>query len=125
MIKGTLKIVPVGEHGDLLMLPRAEQSKRLDFNICDKHLLDRRVNLFIASQKWETLELHMQESMNFSVIPLIANKCNKVNITFLSEVGDNMLQALCELYPDKIGTLRRSYMLKKDIRAIVGSWNNE
>jgi hypothetical protein len=119
MIKGILEITPTGLAGDLLMLPRSEQVTRKDFTICDKHLVDRGMHLFIASQRWEELIINIHPTIDTRFILPIASKAKKVTLKFHGAVNDNILNLVCGLYPDKTGKLRRYFMLGKDISEVL------
>lgn len=119
MRKGVLSITDMGQREDLLLLPPSEQMRRMDFNICDKHLADKKIHLFIASQSWEEVRIHMHSDLDIKYIKFIVSKADKFTIIFEGPINENHITLLCDLYPDKSGSIRRHFMLGKDIRPVL------
>lgn len=119
MNKDLLEVVPHATKDDLIIKSRQSQSSEKSFVVCDKHLADKRLHLFIASNTWKELRIHLHQDIVPDYIKYIATKAKSISLVFLDEPNKNMLETLCLVFPEKAGKLRRYYLLKKDLEEAI------
>lgn len=80
-------------------------------------LNDKSVHLYIASCKWDKLVVDLSEEIPDNCLKYVRLKCNEVIVNLPDrKLTAGELELLCELYEDKAGTIRKAYMLGRDLK---------
>lgn len=83
-------------------------------------LTDNGVHLFIASNRWDTLTVELSDEIPSDVLKYVVTKCNNVSVKFTQDdITQKSMDLLCELFPDKAGSLRKAKMLGKNIKSML------
>lgn len=81
---------------------------------------DKAVHLFIASSMWDTLVVEIDEKIPEGVLKYMILKCNdKKAILPDRKLTQKELALVCEMYPEKAGSVRRAYMLERPIAELL------
>lgn len=81
---------------------------------------DKAVHLFIASSMWDTLVVEIDEKIPEGVLKYMILKCNdKKAILPDRKFTQKELALVCEMYPEKAGSVRRAYMLERPIAELL------
>lgn len=78
-------------------------------------------HLYIASHSWESIELELDDSIPDNILGNMRLVCNPENIKVIlpEDITDKTVRLLIDLYPDKAGVIRRTYMSGGSIREAV------
>lgn len=83
-------------------------------------LNDKSVHLYIASCKWDKLVVDLSEEIPDNCLKYVRLKCNEVIVNLPDrKLTAGELELLCELYEDKAGTIRKAYMLGRDLKTAL------
>lgn len=77
------------------------------------------VHLFIASNKWDELQVDLSDDMPLDVFKFMVGVCSKVSVTLPPTITDKTVKLLVELYPEKSGTIRKAYMSGGNIKELL------
>lgn len=86
-----------------------------DTYICTYDMLkDKLVHLYIASNKWDTMEIELCDLIPNRVLPYMMIVCKNVRVRVLDEkITSYSLKLLIEMFPERAGELRRASMLNR------------
>lgn len=95
------------ESGDCMTLP---------YNLLE----DKAVHLFVASSMWDTLSVEIDEQIPEGVLKYMILKCkDKEAVLPDRPLSQKELLLLCEMYPDKAGSIRRAHLLNRPIAEVL------
>ena len=76
-------------------------------------------HLFIASNHWEELHITINENISLNILKYIRMVVDKVIVTIDGEQTKHIMELMCELYPEKSGSLHKAFMMGKDLKGVV------
>lgn len=76
-------------------------------------------HLFIASNKWDKILIHIDDSIKFDMIRYLPKVSSNIKVTLPEKVTIDTVGVLASLYPDLSASLRRTFMSGKDIREVL------
>lgn len=88
------------------------------FKVPYSWLLNKSVHLYLACNKWDKLIVDMSEDIPEGVLKYIIMKSSDKQVTLPAEITPKVVVLLCEMYPEKAGTIRKYAMLKKDLSVL-------
>lgn len=78
-------------------------------------------HIFIAGTHWESVTITLTDAINPESLHYIPTVTDTVNVKLPREMTRNMMCCLCELYPEKAGAIRQSFMTKGNIQKVIES----
>lgn len=94
-----------------------------DENLCQigiSMLQMKAVHLFIASNKWDVIEVEVCDEIPEGSLRFLRIVCSDIKVTLPEEITDKALRALIDIYPEKAGLLRKQYFAGKSIKEVLG-----
>lgn len=83
-------------------------------------LQNKSVHLFLACNKWDKLEVVMSEDIPDNVLKYVILKCGEREVFMPSgEVSKRVVNLICEIFPEKAGSIRKAAMLGRDISSVL------
>lgn len=119
MFKRKLTIVPGSANPELLNLSKEDWLNKTGFIAGNDTLNDPRLHMFVASCQWDELVLGLTTESNFDRLLPMLSKFAKLTIHILSEPNQEVVNFLCNVYPEKQGVLRKAFMLKKPLTDVL------
>lgn len=83
-------------------------------------LENKAVHLYLASNRWDKLEVVFSDEIPEGVLKYITTKIiEKEAILPEGELSAKCVRLLCEMYPDKAGQIRKAVMLKRGLKTVL------
>jgi len=101
-----------------------EQHRKLSenaFTIDPEMLKFKAVHLFIASHNWEQIEIHLSNRVDPEDIKYLHLVSDNIKTIIPKDSKQDVLRCLCNIYPDKAGSLRQAYMCNSSLDRVVTS----
>lgn len=76
-------------------------------------------HLVISSRKWEAIYIEVSEEILEGTLRYLHTKTDTIYYKIPGVMSRHQMVLLTELFPDKAGTIRASYMKGADIRGVV------
>lgn len=84
-------------------------------------LQSKAVHLFIASNIWDTLFVEVSDDIPSDTMKYIRLRCKNIKVVLPENITAQSVNVLCELYPDKSGSIRKAYTLGRSIPDVLYS----
>lgn len=79
-------------------------------------LNDKPMHLYLACNQWDTLQVVMCEDIPADVLKYTKDKCKEIQVVDDGcGITKHKVDILCELYPEKAGTIRKNFMLGRNV----------
>jgi hypothetical protein len=88
-------------------------------NLATAMLSMKSTHLFIASNAWESVYIELDDSIPEGYLKCLHVVTKNVKVKLPESVTENTLRQLTELYPEKSGALRRTYMQKRSFTEVL------
>lgn len=76
-------------------------------------------HLFIASYKWDEVQIELDDCIGEGMLKYLPSVCNKITATWEGQPSEKIVHQLTELYPAKAGKIRMRYLQGGDIREVI------
>ena len=76
-------------------------------------------HLFIASNQWDAICIEIDDSIPENCLQNLKMICSNISVKLPNVITDKTLRLLCELFPDKVGPLRRSFMCTGNVEGVL------
>lgn len=76
-------------------------------------------HLFIASNAWESIYVELEDTIPEGYLCCFGMVTQNISVNLPETVTEKTLHLLTELYPEKAGALRRTYMQKRDFKEVL------
>ena len=76
-------------------------------------------HLFIASNSWDSVRIELEDSIPEGCLHFIGALCEDVKVDLPTQVTDITILRLAELFPKLSGKLRRTYLMKGNIKEVL------
>lgn len=77
-------------------------------------------HFFIASNKWESIYIEIEDSIPEGYLKSLHLVCPKITVNLPETVTDTTVRLLAELYPEKSGSIRRAYLTGGNVAEVLG-----
>lgn len=88
------------------------------FTLDPSMLKYKAVHLFIASYKWDRIDITLDDTIQSEDLRFIHLVSDDIHAYIPKDVSTNVLSCLCSLYPDKAGSLRQAYMCNSGLNRV-------
>lgn len=78
------------------------------------------VHLFIASNKWDAIEIEVCEDIPEGSLRFLRIVCSDIKVKVDCDINDKTLRILTDIFPDKAGLLRKQYFTGKSVKEVLG-----
>lgn len=78
------------------------------------------VHLFVASHKWDVIEIEICDEIPEGSLRFLRIVCNNIKVKVPDDVTDKTLRILTDIFPDKSGLLRKQYFAGKSVKEVLG-----
>lgn len=76
-------------------------------------------HLFIASNRWDSAIVEVCTSIPTGTLNNLHTVCEDIKVILPEECNEHIMRILAELFPSKAGTIRKSFLLGKNMRGVV------
>lgn len=90
------------------------------FNLATNMLTMKSTHFFIASNVWDSIYLELDDLIPEGYLANLHLVSNDIKVKLPAKITDKTLRLLTELYPDKSGTIRKNYMMGRDMSEVLG-----
>ena len=104
------------------LLVRKDYNKEMVDDECHlaTHMLAMKAtHLFIASHKWESIVLDIDDVIPVGYLRCLSLVCDDIKVTLPATITDHTMTLLTEVYPKKAGTIRRAYMSGESLEGVL------
>lgn len=77
-------------------------------------------HFFIASNKWESIYIELEDSIPEGYLKSLHLVCPKITVNLPDKITDVTVRLLAELYPEKSGAIRRTYLTGGSLMEVLG-----
>lgn len=104
-----------------LIIGKTNQDVVNRFHVPIEWLGDKSVHLFIASSMWDTLYVDVTDDIPCDVLKYVVTRCRDIKVVLPEDLTEHSVELLCELYPDKSGSIRKAYTFKRSVADVLYS----
>ncbi len=91
-----------------------------NFYITHKMLEMPSVHLFLAANKWDQVEVDIDNVIPRCALQFLKVQDNALKVTSIpTDITPHTVSLLTELYPERAGEIRSAYMLGKDMKEVI------
>lgn len=90
------------------------------FQLNPQYLKFKSTHLFIASHAWSSVEIELIEDIPTDSLKWLSLVTKDIKVKLPGEVTEHILQLLIELFPDKAGVLRRTFLQNGSFEEVLG-----
>ncbi len=76
-------------------------------------------HFFIASNHWESIYIEIEDTIPEGYLRSLHLVCNNIKVNLPEVITDKTVQLLAELYPDKSGKIRRTYLTGGNLKEVL------
>ena len=76
-------------------------------------------HLFIASNKWSSAIVEVSNKIPAGTLSNLHTVCDEIKVILPEVCTEHEMRILAELFPRKAGTIRKSFLLGKDLKGVV------
>lgn len=76
-------------------------------------------HLFIASNRWDSALVEIDPSVPEGSLCNIHTVCDDIKVVLPEQVDEYCMRLLTELFPNLAGTIRKNFLLGKNLRGVV------
>lgn len=88
-------------------------------HLATRMLAMKATHLFIASYKWDSILLEMDDVIPIGYLRCLPLVCKDIKVKLPETVTDHTMTLLTELYPEKGGAIRRAYMSGQGFKEVL------
>lgn len=89
------------------------------YNLSCAMLNIKSTHLFIASNPWDTINVDVDDEINEGCLRCLPMACSTIRVALPVEITQHTMQLLTELFPDKAGTIRKTFMQSGDLKGVL------
>lgn len=82
-------------------------------------LLMKSTHLFIASYKWDRIEIELDEKIPQGALRFFHMVCDDIKVILPDFLVDAHVRELAELYPERAGKIRMTYLTKHNMGEVL------
>ena len=91
------------------------ETDKMIFWISTENILDKAIHLYVASNCWDKLSVEITDKLPTGVLDKVVTRCKEVEVMNLPlTLTQRTVELLCELYPEKSGKIRKTYLMGKE-----------
>lgn len=90
------------------------------YHLSTSMLKSQATHLFIASNLWESIQVDLDETIPDGYLSNLNMVCSDIRVKLPKDITESTLRALIDLYPDKRGKLRMTYLSGKSLEGVLG-----
>ena len=76
-------------------------------------------HLFIASNVWDKITVELDDCIQQDNLKCIPMACKDVKVVLPDTISAHTIQQLTELFPDKAGIIRKTFMQSGDLKGVL------
>lgn len=76
-------------------------------------------HLFLRTYHWDSIEVDLTEDIPIGKLRYLHMCSDNIIVNFTEPASDHIARLLCDLYPDKSGTIRKTHMMRGDLHAVL------
>lgn len=89
------------------------------YNLSTSMLSMKATHLFIASNLWDKISIELDDTIPEGYLSCFNLVCSDIKVKLPEKVTDITLRQLVELYPNKAGALRRTFLQGRNIKEVI------
>lgn len=91
------------------------------YYITPKMLGLKSTHLFIASYKWESISIDLDDCIPSGYLRCLPLVCQNIKVRLPETITDHTVQLLSEIYPELGGKIRKQYMFGQPVEEVLQS----